>query len=81
MQFRFAMCAWAGAPFPLQTDAFSGHDALNFNRPISQIASNQAFYENSVNAQVKNSPRFRHLFAVAKMNNPPYCWEALRNEN
>jgi hypothetical protein len=42
-----------GAPFPLQPDAFSCRVALNFNRPISQIASNQAIYENSVNAQGK----------------------------
>jgi hypothetical protein len=47
------MCAWAAAPFLLQADAFSGHGALNFNSPISQIASNQAIYENSVNAQGK----------------------------
>jgi hypothetical protein len=59
----------------LQPDAFSGHDALNFNRPISQIASNQAIYEKSVNAQGKfpfvfviysQLPRWITLLTVGK---------------
>jgi hypothetical protein len=53
MQFRFAMCAWAVAPFPLQPDAFSGHDALNFNRPTMGISNRGALFENSVTAQGK----------------------------
>ena len=49
--------------------------------PACETASNQALFEDSVNLQSKIGPRFRTVFAVAKMGNPPYCWEALRNEN
>ena len=45
------------------------------------IANRGALFEKSVNAQGKKSPYFRLLFAVAKMDNAPYCGEALRNES
>ena len=48
--------------------------------PITHIASNQALFENSVNAQGVKALRIRLLFVVAKLDNPPYCGEALRNE-
>jgi hypothetical protein len=74
------MFAWAGAPFPLHPDDFSCCDALNFNRPDMEIPNSGALFEISVNVQGKYSLRIRRLFAVAKMNNPPYCGGALRNE-
>jgi len=70
----------AAAPFPLQPDDFSCRDALNFNRPATGIPNSGALFEISVNAQGENALYFRLLFAVAKMSNPPYCGEALRNE-
>jgi hypothetical protein len=70
------MYAWSAAPFPLQADAFSCRVALNFNRPRLGIANRGALFEKSVNAQGKKSPYFRLLFAVAKMDNAPYCGDA-----
>jgi hypothetical protein len=72
------MCAWAGAPFPLQADAFSCRDALNFNRPGMRIINRDALFENAVNAQAKILlifafcsllPRWLTLLSVGKPRN------------
>jgi hypothetical protein len=75
------MSALAGAPFPLQPDAFSCRDAPDFNRAIMQIASNHALFENSVNAQSKFAPHIRCVFAVVKLGSCPYCGRALRDQS
>ena len=41
--------------------------------------SNGALFEQPVNAQSIFSHHLRILFAVAKLGNPSYCWEALRD--
>jgi hypothetical protein len=41
----------AAAPFPLQADGFSCHDALNFNSYIREMACEYALFEDAVNLQ------------------------------
>jgi hypothetical protein len=64
----------------LQPAGFSCRDAPDFNRAITQMTSNDALFENPVNAQWELSPRFRHVFAVVNLGTRPYCGEAPRNE-
>jgi hypothetical protein len=45
-----------------------------------QMTSNEALFEDSVNTQQISRAHFRGLFGVAKPDNPPYCWGALRDE-
>jgi hypothetical protein len=45
------------------------------------MTSNDAPFENPVNAQWIFSAYFRHIFAVAKPDTHPYCWGAPINGN
>jgi hypothetical protein len=45
------MCASHAAPFQLQPDAFFCRDTRDFNSAVTQIASNHALFEDSVNTQ------------------------------
>jgi hypothetical protein len=43
------------------------------------IANKHGLFQFSVNVQSKYCPHLRLLFAVAKLGNPSYCWDALRD--
>jgi hypothetical protein len=54
-------CLSAGAPFPLQWDAFSCRDAPDFNRAVTRISSIHAGLQRAVDAQAQISGVFAQI--------------------
>ena len=71
------MCSSAAAPFQLQVDVFSCHDARDFNSARCEIPSIHAAFTCTGGCASFNPVAVRPNFAVAKKSNRSYSWQAL----
>jgi hypothetical protein len=72
------MCSSGAAPFQLQVDAFSCRDARDFNSDTSEIANVHAAFTFIGGCASANVPALRSNFAVAKLGDHSYSWQALK---
>jgi hypothetical protein len=62
----------------LQADAFSCRDARDFNSGASQITNVNAVFTSIGGCASANDSALRPKFAVAKLGNHSYSWQALK---